>query len=303
LLITEDIDFDAYREAENIRNRVREKSEFTDEINHYFATRMYGIDGDKLPWRKCDQLIGFRKAEVSIWAGENGSGKSLMLGQLKLGLLAQDKKVLTASLEMQPYKTLARMARQATGNPIPSKSDIEAFSGWKMDRGYLYDHVGRLEPWQAVALCRYASKELGIQHLIIDSMMKCVRGEDDYNGQKDFVDALCDVAKETQLHIHLVHHLRKSGEGDKIAEKKDIKGSGIITDLVDNVFLVARNRKKEKETEVNMLPDNTKPDTFLVCAKQRNGEWEGTLGFWYEKRSLQFTEEFGLPMTNFLENK
>jgi len=301
LLITEDIDFDAYREAENIRNRVREKSEFTDEINHYFATRMYGIDGDKLPWRKCDQLIGFRKAEVSIWAGENGSGKSLMLGQLKLGLLAQDKKVLTASLEMQPYKTLARMARQATGQPIPSKSDIEAFSAWKMDMGYLYDHVGRLEAWQAISLCRYSAKELGIQHIIIDSMMKCVRGEDDYNGQKDFVDALCDVAKETQLHIHLVHHLRKSGEGDKIAEKKDIKGSGIITDLVDNVFLIARNRKKEKETELNMLPDNTKPDTFLVCAKQRNGEWEGTLGFWYEKRSLQFTEEFGLPMTNFLE--
>ncbi|CAB5214098.1 DNA helicase, DnaB-like, C-terminal [uncultured Caudovirales phage] len=301
MLITEDIDFDAYREAENIRNRVREKSEFTDEINHYFATRLHGIDGDKLPWHKCDQLIGFRKAEVSIWAGENGSGKSLMLGQLKLGLLAQDKKVLTASLEMQPYKTLARMARQATGVTIPSKSQIEAFSAWKMDRGYLYDHVGRLEPWQAVALCRYAAKELGIQHLIIDSMMKCVRGEDDYNGQKDFVDALCDVAKETQLHIHLVHHLRKSGEGDKIAEKKDIKGSGIITDLVDNVFLVARNRKKEKETEVNMLPDNSKPDTFLVCAKQRNGEWEGTLGFWYEKKSLQFTEEFGLPMMRFLE--
>ena len=50
-----------------------------------------------------------------------------------------------------------------------------------------------------------------------------------------------------------------------------------------------------------MLPDNTKPDTFLVCAKQRNGEWEGTLGFWYDRRSLQFTEEYGVPMTQYLE--
>lgn len=301
--LAEFIDFDAYKETEIIRNRVREKSEFTDEVNHYFETRSHGIVGDKLPFNKTDQLIGLRKAEVSIWAGENGSGKSMMLGQLKLGLLAQNKKVLTASLEMQPYKTLARMARQATGKSMPSRSDLEAFSAWKMDMGYLYDHVGRLEAWQAVSLCRYSAKELGINHIIIDSMMKCVRGEDDYNGQKDFVDSLCDVAKETNLHIHLVHHLRKSGEGDKIAEKKDIKGSGIITDLVDNVFLIARNRKKEKETEVNMLPDNTKPDTYLVCAKQRNGEWEGTLGFWFDRKSQQFTEEFGVPMTNFLEIK
>lgn len=301
MLITEDIDFEAYKETEGIRNRVREKSEFTDEIKHYYETRANGIVGDKLPWHKCDQLIGLRESEVSIWAGENGSGKSLILGQLKLSLLAQGKKVLTASLEMQPYKTLARMARQATCSPLPSRNEIEAFSAWKMDAGYLFDHVGRLEPWQAVSLCRYASKELKIQHLIIDSMMKCVRGEDDYNGQKDFVDALCDVAKETRLHIHLVHHLRKSGEGDKIAEKKDIKGSGIITDLVDNVFLVARNRKKEKETEVNRLPDNTKPDTYLVCAKQRNGEWEGTLGFWFDRRSQQFVEDYGCGLINYLE--
>ena len=79
--LTKDIDFDAYRETQEIRNRVREKSEFEDEVNHYFATRHHGIDGDKLPFHKTDQLIGLRKAEVSIWAGENGSGKSMMLGQ------------------------------------------------------------------------------------------------------------------------------------------------------------------------------------------------------------------------------
>jgi len=166
LQLAEFIDFDAYKETEIIRNRVREKSEFEDEVNHYFETRANGIVGDKLPFHKTDQLIGLRKAEVSIWAGENGSGKSMMLGQLKLGLLAQDKKVLTASLEMQPYKTLARMARQATGKAMPSRSDLKAFSAWKMDMGYLYDHVGRLEAWQAVSLCRYSAKVDAIQQFL-----------------------------------------------------------------------------------------------------------------------------------------
>ena len=299
MLMTENINFEEYAEIESIRNKVCEKSEFIDEIIYYFNTRQSGIDGDKLPWSKCDSIVGLRHSEVSVWAGENGSGKSLILGQLKLGLLAQNKKVLTASLEMKPYITLARMARQATGIPIPQIVDVQNFCNWRLDQGYIFDHVGSLLPWQVVALCRYAAKELGVQHIIIDSMMKCIRGEDDYNGQKDFVDQLCNVAKETKLHIHLVHHIRKSGEGDKIAEKKDIKGSGVITDLVDNVFLVSRNRKKEKEAELGSI-DNSSPDTFLVCAKQRNGGWEGTLGLWFDRKSNQFTEDGSVTPISYL---
>lgn len=302
MLMTEDIDLEKWSENQNLSTKIREKSEFVDEVKHYYETRSHGIVGDKLPWSKTDQLVGFRESEVSIWAGENGSGKSLILGQLKLGLLAKGCKVLTASLEMQPVKTLSRMVRQATGFPVPTPSQIEKFSNWKLDQGYLFDHVGRLEPWQVVALCRYAAHELGITHIIIDSMMKCVRGEDDYNGQKDFVDALCDVAKETKLHIHLVHHIRKGGDSDRVAEKKDIKGSGIITDLVDNVFIIARNRKKEREAENNGgMFDNSIPDTWLKCEKQRNGEWEGSLGLWFEKRSQQFTQYFGEPIVQYLD--
>jgi twinkle protein len=129
-----------------------------------------------------------------------------------------------------------------------------------------------------------------------------VRGEDDFNGQKDLVDALCDVAKETKMHIHLVHHIRKGGESNRIAEKKDIKGSGVITDLADNVILIARNRMKEKETEQNGIADNSLPDTFLITAKQRNGDWEGTLGLWFDKKSQQFKEGFNQSIIEYLED-
>jgi twinkle protein len=133
-------------------------------------------------------------------------------------------------------------------------------------------------------------------------MMKLVRGEDDFNGQKDLVDALCDVAKETKMHIHLVHHIRKGGETNRIAEKKDIKGSGVITDLADNVILIARNKLKEKDTEQNQIADNSQPDTFLITAKQRNGDWEGTLGLWFDRSSQQFTESFNQPIIRYMEN-
>jgi twinkle protein len=294
------IDLEQYREYHDIMYQIKEKAVFEDEIKTYFKNRHLGIEGDKLPWHKLDQLVGLRHSELTIWAGENGSGKSLILGQLKLSLLKANKTVLTASLEMTPAKTLSRMVRQAIGSLNVTNRDVEEFMNWRKDKAFLFDHQGRIEPWQAMALCRYAKQHLKCDHIILDSMMKLVRGEDDFNGQKDLVDALCDVAKETKMHIHLVHHIRKGGESSRIAEKKDIKGSGVITDLADNVMIIARNRLKEKETEQNRIVDNTQPDTFLITAKQRNGDWEGTLGLWFDKKSQQFTEIFQQPIINYL---
>jgi len=295
------IDLEQYREYHDIMYQIKEKSIFEEEIKTYYKNRHLGIEGDKLPFAKLDQLVGLRHSELTIWAGENGSGKSLILGQLKLSLLKAHKTVLTASLEMTPTKTLSRMVRQAIGSLNVSNRDIEHFMEWKRDKAYLFDHQGRLDAWQAIALCRYAKQHLKCDHIILDSMMKLVRGEDDFNGQKDLVDALCDVAKETKMHIHLVHHIRKGGESNRIAEKKDIKGSGVITDLADNVVLIARNRIKERETEQNRIADNTQPDTFLITAKQRNGDWEGTLGLWFDKKSQQFTESFNQPIIRYME--
>ena len=296
------IDLEQYREYHDIMYQIKEKSIFEEEIKTYYKNRHLGIEGDKLPFAKLDQLVGLRHSELTIWAGENGSGKSLILGQLKLSLLKAHKTVLTASLEMTPTKTLSRMVRQAIGSLNVSNRDIEHFMEWKKDKAYLFDHQGRLDAWQAIALCRYAKQHLKCDHIILDSMMKLVRGEDDFNGQKDLVDALCDVAKETKMHIHLVHHIRKGGESNRIAEKKDIKGSGVITDLADNVVLIARNRMKERETEQNKIADNTQPDTFLITAKQRNGDWEGTLGLWFDRKSQQFTESFQQPIIRYMED-
>lgn len=289
----ENIDLDKYHEYGEYRAKVREKAEYKDEIGVHFENLKHGILGQKLPWTKTDQLVGLQDSEVSIWAGENGSGKSLLLGQVMMKL---STKVLIASFEMPAVKTLSRMTRQFCGHAHPSKSDIDKFSDWKQDQFFIFDHVGTVEPWQVFALCRYAHYELGINHIVIDSLMKCTKGEDDYNGQKDFVDALTVVAKETKQHIHLVHHIRKGQTDDHIPSKKDIKGSGVITDLADNVFIVARNKKKEKETEANGIPDNTIPDTWLKVEKQRNGDWEGSIALWYDRQSTQFQEGFRLPV-------
>jgi twinkle protein len=63
-------------------------------------------------------------------------------------------------------------------------------------RLWLYDQQGSVKTDALMGVIRYCANELKIQHIVIDSLMKCVSGEDDYNAQKDFVDELCSVARD-----------------------------------------------------------------------------------------------------------
>jgi twinkle protein len=123
--------------------------------------------------------------------------------------------------------------------------------------------------------------------------MKCGIGTDDYNKQKDFVDRLCWVAKSENIHIHLIHHVRKGGSERERPGKFDIKGAGEITDLVDNVFIQWRNKGKEEKVKMREAGqavdlDDDEADAILTVAKQRHGEWEGPLKLWFHAPSQQF---------------
>lgn len=300
-MLIDNIDLEQYSNYSEIRNAVNEKSEFKDELINYFETRKHGIIGDKLPWKSTQQKIAFRKKEVTVFAGANGSGKSLILGQVCLEFVDNGAKVMMASLEMPPVTTLARMTRQAIGKNFPSESSIQQFMDWKLDQFYLYNHVGNLQPWQVIALCRYSALELGCSHIVIDSLMKCTKGETDYDSQKDFMNELCEVAKEVNIHIFLVHHVRKATDENHEANKFDIKGSGVITDLADNVLIISRNRKKERETHNNHgMADNTIPDAAVIVSKQRNGDWEGVIPLFFERHSQQYTEVAHEPVKQYI---
>jgi len=234
-------------------------------------------------WHKTMDKIKFRPGEVSLWAGINGHGKSMFLSQVVLDLCYQAERCMVASFEMKPVKQMHRMSRQASGSRLPDREFLEVFHQWTDGRLWLYDHVGSVEWRKVIAVMRYAVKEFGITQFVIDSLMKCVKGEDDYNAQKDFVNELCSFAQTHGAHVHLVHHVRKGESEHKAPGKFDVKGAGAITDQVDNVFIVWRNKKAEEE-------NNGDPSCLLLCEKQRNGEYEGKLGFWFDMESQQYVE-------------
>lgn len=282
-LIADTIDFAQYMQEPEQHN-VRPASDWLqDTINDFHAPP----DSTPMPtmlWDKTKEKVKFRPGEVSLWAGMNGHGKSMFLSQVVLDLCYQAQRVMVASFEMKPVRQMNRMSRQACGSRLPSREFLEVFHQWTDERLWLYDHTGSVEWRKVIAVMRYAVEQFGIEHFVIDSMMKCVKGEDDYNAQKDFVGELCAFALTHKVHVHLVHHVKKGESEQKAPGKYDIKGTGAITDQVDNVFIVWKNKKALEE------PSSGEPTAIVACEKQRNGEFEGKFGFWFDMDSQQYLE-------------
>jgi twinkle protein len=301
IITSDDIDFALYEQVTDHQQKVKTASLYAQAL----LDRMQSTHREKqlfMPWGKTHGLIQFRPGEVTVWGGANGNGKSLVTGQVAMSLCAQDEKVGIASFEMKPLKTVERMGRQWTkcslndGNAL-SDPDLrrqmidqyEQFRDWTDGKLWLYDQQGTVQWKQVCAVARYCAKELGITQFFVDSLMKCVAGEDDYNGQKAFMDELCSIARDCNIHIHLIHHIKKPATDTQLPTKYDFKGTGAITDQPDNVIAVWRNKAKEKLRQSNKVFDEKAPDTLLIVDKQRNGEgWEGSIGLWYDPASQQF---------------
>jgi twinkle protein len=260
-----------------------------------------GID---LPWGVTSGKVSLRPAELSIWAGINGHKKSLILGQVMIWL-ARKQRVCIASLEMQPEATLHRMVRQVGGTASLSEDFIRRFSDWTENRVCIYDQLDTVEADRILGMAVYAATELDCEHIVIDSLTKCGLGTDDYTQQKTFVDRLAWVAKTTKKHIHLVCHMRKGQEESRRPGKFDVRGASEITDLADNVFICWSNKAREeakrklasgKELKANEKVQMEKRDQILSVAKQRHGEWEGSFGFYFDDKSLQFVNKEGESM-------
>lgn len=273
-------------------------STFAQEVIDRFAGKQE-YRGDELPWQKTVGKVALRMGEVSVWSGYNGHGKSQLLGMVAAWGLR--KKWLIASMEMKPPATMQRIIRQAAGTNLPSDHYVNFFSNWTDNRLWIYDQQDSVKYDRILGMINYAAQELKINHIVIDSLLKCGISSDDYNSQKDFVDRLCWSAKRNDVHIHLVHHMRKGKDEYSMPGKHDLKGTGDIADLVDNIFIVHRNKLKEKKIRNDELVDLTEPDCFLNICKQRGGEWEGTFALWFNPTSLQYVPSHGERIMAHLE--
>lgn len=284
-IIADPIDFKEYKKTtDTAKDFLLPADAYLDDL--FDLMKIQDNSGIKLPWQKYEEDFSFRAGEMTVWAGPSSHGKSLMTGFVSMSLISQGEKVAIASFEMPPAETLARMLRNWTKiNPFTSenkknvelinemKEAAEEMVGHLAEKGMkIFNHFGDCDSDTVIGMVRYAAIECGINHIFIDNLQKCIKGADSYNEEKDFVSALFKEAKDLNVHIHLIHHIKKMNSEDEVPNKYSIKGSSAITDAVDNVFIVWRN--KPKENDIKEKGDKSEKlkqsDVLLRCIKQRN---------------------------------
>ena len=268
---------------------IKRPSQYLNDVESYFSDDLTG--GTALPFVNTDQQFRVRMGEISVVTGYSGHGKSAWLNQCILGLM-KTHKTMIASFEMKPKATLGRMCQQ-TGEEAPNYEYIKDFLNKLEHHLYLYDPDGETTSQKVLDVLYYCAQNLNIKIMVIDSLMKCGINEDDLNKQKDFANKLSVAARDLDIHIFLVAHSKKTASDFEYARKLDVAGSANITNMVDNVFSVHRNKERE-EALLNGQHDNeviNAPPCTVWLVKQRHGKGiETKWGFDFKPETFQYRE-------------
>lgn len=257
------------------------------------------LQGIKLPWSSTADKVRLGYGDVSIWAGINGHLKSFVLGQVAFHA-AKEHPVGIASFELTVAKTMYRMTCQAAGTAQPAIRYANDFATWMNGRMAFYNRLDSVDKNRVLACVHHMATEMGCRLVVVDSLMMVSGIAGDAEAEKEFMASLAALAKGLDIHIALVHHVRKGDarQGDGyIPRKEDVKGNGAIMDLA-SLGVVCWNNKKKKEYKSRLdfggtlSPDeqdeyDNTPDQFLSIVKQRHGEFEGKIPLWIHD-SVQF---------------
>ena len=246
-------------------------------------------EGIPLPWAETSDLVRLRESEVSVWAGINGHLKSTVMSQCLIWA-AQHTKVGLASFEMPIESTAKMMCQQSAGVDDVTEHYGKRWAAWADERVYWYRVLGGVKPLQClgaiVAMAKRGCKLIAVDNLQFTGVT------DDIERERLFFNQLIGLAEALKVHICIIHHVRKppNGGDEYIPTRFDVRGGGTIVDQAHVLFIAWHNKARKQiqqkqefgiaisDKEKDML-DN-QPDFKLIVAKQRNGEFEGTINLY-----------------------
>ena len=272
---------------------LKRTSEYADKVIHLFWPTNDREDGYTLPYQRLIDKVLFRPSEMTLWSGASGSGKSQIISDCTPHWVKHGSRICEASLEMKGEQSLRRMLKQTCGVDRPTEPFIRVGLQF-LDPGLLlYERVGKASVGALLEVFDYARAKYGCDQFIIDSLMRLGIAGDDYTGQEKAVFQIVDWTIQHGVHTHLVAHSRKGERGQGAPETEDIKGAMEIGANAFNIMTVWRNRKLEEQ--VSMAPTDMEkselmrqPGVILNVAKQRNGDFEGKVGLWFDQETYQY---------------
>ena len=285
---------EAIRTAEHLDpDGLRWASHFADGVVALFWPQPGAHVGYATPYKKLGEKLLFRPGELTVWTGASGAGKSQILNDCIPAWVQQGSRICLSSLEMKPTQTLKRLCKQVIGTDRPSEPAIRYALNW-LDQGLLlYELTGKQKLEALLEVFDYARAKYGCDQFVIDSLMRLGIASDDYNAQEAVVFQLVDWTIANNVHVHLVAHSRKGEKGGGPQETEDIKGAMEIGANAFNILSVWRNRKHEEalqkaESDEERAALMEKPGVILNVAKQRNGDFEGKVGLWFDQETYRY---------------
>ncbi len=276
---------------------LRRASDYKDQVIGLFWPEPEKHLGYTVPYPKLKDKLHFRPAELTLWSGASGAGKSQLLSDCIPHWIAQKSRLCLASLEMKGEQSLRRLTKQTGGLEQPTKETIERILHFLDEGLILYEHVGKSSVDTLLEVFDYCRARYGCDQFIIDSLMRLGIASDDYTRQEQAVYKMVDWAVLNNVHIHLVAHARKGGLDKDIPSTEDIKGASEIGANAFNIITIWRNRPLEDKIFAASLAQEKadlakRPGVIMNIAKQRSGDFEGKIGLWFDPQTYRYRCSF-----------
>ena len=239
---------------------------------------------------------GYMLGMLSVWTGENSSGKSTYIGQEIIESIAQGYKccVYSGELPLPIYRywidlqvagpsDIEMVHDEVKQEDVPrvKKEAMDQIRDWYRNKWFCYDSMGGTGSDDLFEVFNYAAKRYGCKVFLVDNLMMMTHSDNDkdfWQKQGDFVKKLKKFAQLHDVHVHLVAHPRKTG---KRLEKVDIMGSGNISNVADNIFSVYRVPEDDRTEEGC--------DAYIDVFKNRfSGTQEVSLALLFDSKSKRF---------------
>jgi twinkle protein len=249
------------------------------------------------PWRGLNEkTLGFRPGSIVTLTAGTGVGKTQVLRVLKHHVWATtDWNIADISLEEDVGDSVSGLMSIHMGRQLhlPGMAVDESYEAavhkelFSDGRFSFYDHFGGMDDQSLFSKLRYFGAT-GHRAIFLDHLSIIVSEYAADGGERERIDTvmtkLAKLAKELEVVIFLIVHLRKEGTGRSFEQGAtptldDLRGSGSLKQLSWDVISLSRNQQHHDE-----VCRNTTELTVLKC---RHTGRTGSAGF------LRYSEDTG----------
>jgi twinkle protein len=217
-----------------------------------------------------EKTLGLRKGEITLLTAGSGIGKSTWAREIAYDLqMRHGCRIGNCYLEENHVKTAQGYI--AIHNNVPlgrlrHNTAMLSTTAWTqakqevVNRMHFHKHFGSLESKSLISRLRYFATVCKVDFIVLDHISIVTSGmESSSEGERKDIDILMTrlraLCEETGVGIIAIVHLKRTeknfNEGAQVA-LSDLRGSGSLEQLSDNVIALERDQQGERQTEMRI---------------------------------------------------